>query len=135
MWIRRLTVDAMKQYISYTIDYRDSLKWKDDVEQRDERVGDPTIIFRGATTRLLYSIFSFLVPSDGKGVALDWTFNAEHDVKYRNGCGFRRYAITLLGYNSHFCSMEDLFLLIECLAHKYCDCEIKHLSLSVFLNT
>lgn len=123
----------MRQHISYAVDYRAPLSEDGDLTKKDE-VGDPTIIFRGATTRLLHSVFSFLVPPGGNGVAREWKLKPEHDVKYRNGRGYRRYAVTLSGYNARFCSMEDLFMLIESVAHKYCDCEIKHLTLSEFLN-
>ena len=125
--IHRKRIDRLSPHIMYAIDYRDG-----DLDMQ----GDPTVVFRGATERLLAKVFAFLVPANGKGLARRWSMKHEHDVVCRNGHGYRRIAVRLEDYNYAFCDVSSLVLLIDSVIHRLSPaCVLRYTDLDTFLNT
>lgn len=69
--------------------------------------------FRGISFLTLCNIFTFLVPSNGKGAADDFLLSREHDVRYINGHGYWRWQVEIINLHERFCSLADLALLVE----------------------
>lgn len=69
--------------------------------------------FRGMRKNVLYELFHFLCPDNGKGVARDYKFRIEHDPKYIHCHGYWRLGVDIIDFNKRFCSLQDFCLLIE----------------------
>lgn len=108
--------------IAYSIDYRGI---------NEEHL---SFIFRGADVETLLKVFSFLCPINGGGIAKNFKLKQEHDVCYRQGKGYWRFAVILYEPNLAFTSIEDISLLVEARMKAEIKCEIIKLPLDDFLN-
>ena len=77
-------------------------------------------LFRGASHRLLSDVFRFLTE--------------EHDTIKRNGKGYWRMAVKLCEPNYHFCSLDDMRILIDAAFHRHHPCSVHWLTIDKFLN-
>lgn len=118
-------LSMLPQRVAYAVDWRD-----DD----DEHTGDPTFCFRGTNVLVLRQVFDFLVPLNGNGVARSYAVDYEHDVRFRQGKGYVRHYVVLHGYNSHFCELPSLCLLVESVFKRTVQCTITRMSIDKFLN-
>lgn len=94
-----------------------------------------TFHFRGISFRTLCNIFTFLIPSNGKGAADDFVMSREHDCRYLNGHGYWRWQVSIVNLHERFCSLEDLILLVESRFKASAIGTIQRMPVDDFLNT
>ena len=90
-------------------------------------------LFRGASHRLLSDVFRFLI-GNGNGIARQVVITEEHDTIKRNGKGYWRMAVKLCEPNYHFCSLDDMRILIDAAFHRHHPCSVHWLTIDKFLN-
>ena len=90
-------------------------------------------VFRGAGQQMLTKVFSYLV-GRGHGIAREVVITEEHDCIRRNGKGFWRIAVEIVEPNFHFCSLDDMKILIEATLRRLHPCTVHWLPIAKFLN-
>ena len=93
----------------------------------------PTILFLGAPRELLQDVGTALCRMMADNIR-DITVTMEHAIVFRNGKGYWRQAVGIIGLNEEFISYAEF---VKFFVHKMttmAHCKVRHYKLDVFLN-
>lgn len=90
-------------------------------------------LFRNVPCAVLQQTFRQLI-GNGNGIASDARIFEEHDLIRRNGKGYWRWAVEIIEPNDHFCTIDDMKVLIEAFFHRLHPCTVRWFDIETFLN-